>query len=65
MNRLTVTINISFVNKKNESQNYETSFSRYADYPSSQSLASVESTILEEIIEYLVDDVFNKTAVNW
>lgn len=65
MNRLTVTINIRFVNKKNENQNYETSFSRYADYPSSQSLASVEGTILDEIIGYLVDDVFNKTAVNW
>jgi outer membrane lipopolysaccharide assembly protein LptE/RlpB len=65
MNRLTVTINIRFVNKKNEDQNYETSFSRYADYPSSQSLASVEGTILDEIIGYLVDDVFNKTAVNW
>ena len=65
MNRLTVTINIRFVNKKNEKQNYETSFSRYADYPSTQSLASVESTILEVIVGYLVDDVFNKTAVNW
>jgi outer membrane lipopolysaccharide assembly protein LptE/RlpB len=65
MNRLTVTINIRFVNKKNEDQNYETSFSRYADYPSLQSLASVEGTILDEIIGYLVDDVFNKTAVNW
>jgi hypothetical protein len=65
MNRLTVTVNIRFVNKINEKQNYETSFSRYADYPSTQTLASVESNILEEIIGYLVDDVFNKTAVNW
>ncbi|MEI6123053.1 MAG: LptE family protein [Bacteroidota bacterium] len=65
MNRLTVTINIRFIDKLNEKQNYETTFSRYVDYPSSQSLASVESSILEEIIGYLVDDVFNKTAVNW
>ncbi len=65
MNRLTITINIKFVNKLNEKQNYETSFSRYVDYPSSQSLASVESSILDEVIGYLVDDVFNKTAVNW
>lgn len=65
LNRLTVTINIRFVNKFDEKQNYETSFSRYVDYPSSQALASVESQIIEEIIGYLVDDVFNKTAVNW
>lgn len=65
LNRLTVTINIRFVNKFDEKQNYETSFSRYVDYPSSQALASVESDIIEEIIGYLVDDIFNKTAVNW
>lgn len=65
MNRLTISVNIRFVNRKNEKMNYETTFSRYADYPSSQSLASVESTIVEEIIGYLVDDIFNKTAVNW
>lgn len=65
MNRLTVTINIRFVNKKNEKQNFETSFTRYSDYPSSKPLAAVESTILDEIVEYLVDDVFNKIAVNW
>lgn len=65
LNRLTVSINIRFVNKFDEKQNYETSFSRYVDYPSSQALASVENQILEEIIGYLVDDVFNKTAVNW
>jgi len=65
MNRLTVTISIRFVNKYDEKQNYESSFSRYVDYPSTQALASVENQILEEIISYLVDDVFNKTAVNW
>jgi len=65
LNRLTVIINVRFVNKYDEKQNYETSFSRYVDYPSSQTLASVEGQILEEIIGYLVDDIFNKTAVNW
>ena len=65
MNRLTVTINIRFVDKKDEKKNFETSFSRYSDYPSSKPLAAVESTILDEIVDYLVDDVFNKIAVNW
>jgi outer membrane lipopolysaccharide assembly protein LptE/RlpB len=65
MNRLTMTINVRFTNKFNDTQNFETSFSRYQDYPSSQSLASVEETIVKQIIEYLVDDIFNKTLVNW
>lgn len=65
MNRLTMTVSVRFTNKFNEAQNFETSFSRYQDYPSSQSLASVEETIVKQINDYLVDDIFNKTVVNW
>ena len=37
LNRLTITISVKFTNIKDEKQNYETSFSRYADYSSAQS----------------------------
>lgn len=65
MNRLTITVNIRFTNRLDEKQNFETSFSRFEDYPSSQPLAAVEATIVEQIISYLVDDIFNKAVVNW
>lgn len=64
-NRLTITVSIKFTNKFNEKQNFETSFSRYENYPSTQPLAAVESTIVKQIIDYLIDDIFNKTVVNW
>ena len=65
LNRLTININISFQNRKNEKQNFDTNFSRYRDYQSNLNFASVEDQLLKEIIDELVDDIFNKSVVNW
>lgn len=65
MNRLTVTVKITFTNRKYPEDDLEQSFSQYADYPSEQSLDAVESTLCQEIIEKLVDDIFNATVAQW
>lgn len=65
LNRLTVTINVNFQNRKNEKQSFDTNFSRYKDYQSNLNFASVEDQLLKEIIDELVDDIFNKSVVNW
>lgn len=65
LNRLTITISVKFTNLKNEKQNFESSFSRYADYNSSQNLASVEQQLTTTITDQIVDDIFNKVFINW
>ena len=65
MNRLTITVRVRFSNKFDEKQNFEQSFSRYADYYSSQNLSSVETGLVSDITEALTDDIFNKAFVNW
>jgi hypothetical protein len=64
-NRLTITVSVKFTNIKNEKQNFETSFSRFADYNSNQSLTAVETDLITEIYDQLADDVFNKAFINW
>ena len=64
-NRLTITIKVEFVNRKHPEDDFEKSFSNYADYDSTQSLDAVESSLCTEIIEKLVDDIFNATVANW
>ena len=64
-NRLTVTVKISFTNRKHPEDNLEQNFSAYSDYDSTQSLDAVESTLCGEIIEKLVDDIFNATVAQW
>ena len=65
LNRMTITVSVKFTNKKDEKQNFESSFSRYQDYPSSQPLSVVQNQLIEEINKQLVQDIFNKSVVNW
>ncbi|MCX6304828.1 MAG: LptE family protein [Bacteroidetes bacterium] len=65
MNRLTIAVNVKFTNKTDPKQNWETSFSRFRDYSSSFNLSSVQDGLIREITDDLVQDIFNKSVVNW
>ena len=65
LNRLTITVNVRFVNVFDETKGFETKFSHYEDYPSDQELNSVQESLTGTIIEALVEDIFNKALVNW
>lgn len=65
-NRLTVTVKANFVNRKHPEDDFENmSFSAYADFDSSQTLDAVESTLTQEIVEKIVEDIFNATVAQW
>lgn len=64
-NRLTITIRMSYTNNKNPKENYQTQFSRFRDYDSNLSLSEVEESLINEISEELIEDIFNKSFVNW
>ena len=65
-NRLTVTVKVSFVNRKFPEDNFDDkSFSAYQDFDAMQSLESVEATLCEDIVEQLCEDIFNATVANW
>ncbi|MEO8762409.1 MAG: LptE family protein [Bacteroidia bacterium] len=66
LNRLTVTIKINYINKLDETKNFtDREFSKYYDYPSTQSLSQIESAALEQINKQLVEDIFNAAFNNW
>lgn len=64
-NRLTVSIKITFTNRRYPEEDFEKSFSAYADYDSNQSIDAVESTLCADIIEQLCELVLNATVANW
>ncbi|MBQ8422167.1 MAG: LptE family protein [Bacteroidales bacterium] len=65
-NRLTVTVKISFVNRKYPEDDFpDKSFSAYQDFDATQSLDAVEATLCEDIVEQLCEDIFNATVANW
>ena len=64
-NRLTITLKVSFTNQTAPENDFDKSYSRYADYDVSSSFSSVESALVDEIVELLIDDIFNDSVVNW
>jgi len=64
-NKLTVTVKITFTDKKHSDEDFEKSFSAYAEYDSTNTLDAVESSLCAEIIEKLVEDIFNASVAQW
>ena len=66
MNRLTVTVKVDFTNRKYPEEDFSSkSFSDFGDYDSTTSLDAVESTLCAEIVEKIVEDIFNATVAQW
>lgn len=65
MNRLTIVVRVKFVNKFDDTQNFEQVFTRFSDYLSTQNFTSIESTLVSTINEALTEEIFNKAFVNW
>jgi len=64
-NRLTITVRVKYTNVVEPELDFDTSFSRYEDYDSSQNLSDVEDELIDLIVENLVIDIFNKAFVSW
>jgi hypothetical protein len=64
-NRLTIVLDVSVVNNKDEKQSFEKNFSQFSDYESSLDLSTVEEDLLEDINEKLAQDIVNQLSSNW
>ncbi len=65
LNRLTITVNVRFTNAIDETKSWSKSFSAYEDYDSTQLLTEVEGTLIPEIVDKLVTDIFMASASDW
>lgn len=64
-NRLTIEIRVKYTNTKDEQYDFASSFSNYADYSTEVDFNSAEEGLIEEILEKIIDDIYNKAIVNW
>ncbi len=65
MNRLTITVRVSYENRFDEEKSTEKTFSRYVDFDSGLNLSAVEDQLVVELCEALVDDIFAATVGDW
>ena len=64
-NKLTISISVAFENAKNKDENFERVFTRFKDFEASSDFSSIESSLVDDITDILVQDVFNETALKW
>lgn len=65
-NRLTISINVRFVNRNKEEDDFERRFTHYYDYPGDQQLnGPTLSAALEEIYGRITQDIFNESLAKW
>ena len=65
LNRLTVTVSVKYTCSFDEKKNFEQTFTRYADYESTKTLATVETELITQINEQLTQDIFNRALNDW
>lgn len=67
LQRLTITLKVTYINTQDDSYDFESqSFSFYQDYdPEKEDFNSIEATLVEEIYEAIILDIFNASVANW
>ena len=63
--QLKLTVNVRFTNNTNHNEDFERSFSATRDFDASQSLDSVQEDLVAQMIEEIVDAIFNAAVANW
>lgn len=65
-NRLTIAVNVRFINNLEPEKDFERKFSFYFDYPANaQLVGGIRDQALEEIFTRLTQDIFNASLTNW
>jgi hypothetical protein len=64
-NRLTMEINLRYINKKNEDDDFEKIFSHFYDFSANQQVYDVRDIALDEIFERITQNIFNETLAKW
>ena len=64
--RLTISVEVEYINLSNEEENLTRNFSFFKDYdPRTVTLLDVENQLVEEIFENIIQDIFTATVANW
>lgn len=65
MVQLKMTVKVKFTNNKHHEDDFDRAFSANREYDSSQQLSSVQEELVQQMIDDIVDQVFNATVAQW
>lgn len=65
MMQLKMTVKVNFENTTNHSEDFEKSFSATREFDATQQLNDVQEALVQEMIDEIVEQIFNATVANW
>lgn len=65
MVQLRMSVKVNYRNNKHHDDDFEKTFTATREYDSSQQLSAVQEQLVQEMIDDIVDQVFNATVANW
>lgn len=65
MVQLKMSVKVKFTNNQKHEDDFDRSFSASRDYDSSQQLTAVQEELVQQMIDDIVDQVFNATVAKW
>lgn len=63
--RLTITIRVRYTNSTAPEEDFEQTFSAYREFDANVMIDTVQDELCREIIQEIVDQVYNGTVANW
>ena len=65
MVQLKMTVNVRFTNNTNHDEDFERPFSATRDFDATQSLDSVQEELVKQMVDEIVESIFNAALANW
>ena len=65
MVQLRMTVKVKYVNNKLHKDDFEKTFTASREYDASQQLSAVQEELVQQMIDDIVDQIFNATVANW
>ncbi len=65
LNRLTIDVNVSYVNNVIEDDTWEKTFSFFQTFPSDTDIQTVQDQLIEDIFKQINENIFNEAFTNW
>ncbi|KAA6344249.1 hypothetical protein EZS27_008103 [termite gut metagenome] len=63
--KLTITVNVRFINNTDHAEDFEQQFSAFRTYDSSQLLTAVQDDLITQMVKDITEQIFNATVANW
>ena len=65
MMQLKMTVKVVFENATNHNEDFEKTFTATREFDATQQLNDVQEQLVQEMIDEIVEQIFNATVANW